>query len=300
VGSDSVVGALYHVTGAAAEHIFVDFEGRKFTFGDVWSRASALAEGLRKAGVRAGDTVVSLFDNHEDGLSAWFGANMLGAIWIPANTALRGDFLRHLVVDSGARVVLCETDLLDRLIAIDGGIDNVELVLVRGDRDVEKSASFRIESLDSHFVAGADGPWHRSTSDTPSMLIYTGGTTGPSKGCAVSNGFVLNVARRYLQCSGRTADEVDWSPLPMFHLNVVAQPILSSVLLGGTAAIASKFSVSGFWPEVERAGAKVVHLLGSMGSLIAEMPDVPEMQRYFGKIRYLHGSESGPSVATTA
>jgi carnitine-CoA ligase len=114
VGSDSVVGALYHVAGAAAEHIFVDFEGRKFTFGDVWSRASALAEGLRQAGVRPGDTVVSLFDNHEDGLSAWFGANMLGAIWIPANTALRGDFLRHLVVDSGARVVLCETDLLDR------------------------------------------------------------------------------------------------------------------------------------------------------------------------------------------
>jgi carnitine-CoA ligase len=286
----SIVEAFSRASDAYAERVLVDFEGQAFTFGDLWTRAAALARGLRAAGVRAGDTVLSLLDNNEDSLATWFASNMLGAIWVPINTTLRGDFLRHVVVDSVARVAICEADLLQRLIAIDGGIGNVELVFVRGEFAVERTASFRIEPLDAALVDDADGGWHRGGAETLSMLIYTGGTTGPSKGCANSNGFVLNVAHRYLECTGRTADEVNWSPLPVFHFNVVAQTILSSVLLGGTAAIASRFSVSRFWPEIERTGAKVVNLLGSMGLLLADMADVPEMQRCFGQIRYVHGA----------
>jgi crotonobetaine/carnitine-CoA ligase len=290
MNSDNVVETLYGAVTDAGDQEFIEFGNRTLTFRDMWQRAAGLAGGLRAAGVAPGETVVSVLDNSEDALSVWFAANMVGAIWVPVNTALRGEFLRHVISDSGARVVFCEADLLTRITEIATGIPEVKLVLVRGRISTEYETGFGIAAIEDYRIEPADEGWHRDSSDALSMLIYTGGTTGPSKGCTVSHGFVHNVTRRYLQCTGRTAAEVDWSPLPMFHLNIVAQTILGSVLLRGRAAVSGKFSLSRFWPEIKRTRAQVVHLLGSMGTLVANMPDVPEMRDCYGQIRYVHGA----------
>ena len=62
--------------------------------------------------------MVSLQDTHIDAIASWIGANMLGAVWVGMNTALRGEFLRHVISDTGARVLIAEHDLVDRLTAV--------------------------------------------------------------------------------------------------------------------------------------------------------------------------------------
>ena len=293
----SVVDAMRAAVDDQPDGVFVDFAGTTFTFAQVWERSAALARGLRASGVGPGDPVLAMLDNNEDQLAAWIGTNMLGAIWVGVNTALRGEFLRHVVTDSDARVALCEPDLAERFLTLDGSLGSLELLLVRSSDGIGAAdARMKVEVLDAFRHDGADQQWFDAAADAPSMLIYTGGTTGPSKGCTLSNGMVLNVARRYLECTGRTPDEVNWSPLPMYHLNIVAQTILSSVLLRSTAAIAPRFSVTDFWPEIQRSGATVVNLLGSMGSLIAQMDAVPAMERCVGQIRYVHGAPFSPAV----
>jgi crotonobetaine/carnitine-CoA ligase len=271
--------------------VFLDFGGERHSYGDVWTRATDLARGLRAAGVRRGDAVAAMLDNNADNLAAWYGANLLGAIWVGVNTALRGEFLRHVVADSGAKLIICEAEFVPRLAAIAGRLGAAPpTVLVRGETGAVAGDGLATEPLDRCRMAGPDGGWFDAAPDDVSMLIYTGGTTGPSKGCVIGHGYVINLCLRYIESTARKAGELNWSPLPMFHFNMLALTVTSSAWLGGTAAIAPRFSVSGFWPEIDRTGARIVNLLGSMGSLIARMPDTEAMKRCHGQIRVVHGA----------
>ena len=110
-------------------------------------------------------------------------------------------------------------------------------------------------------------------------FIYTGGTTGPSKGCMLSHNYHEALARQIGICWGRTADDVVWTPLPLFHFNAITTAVLGPLVYGGRAAIYRRFSVSNFWPEMNRVGATITSTLGTMAYLLAHDVDRPEMPR---------------------
>jgi carnitine-CoA ligase len=78
-----------------------------------------------------------------------------------------------------------------------------------------------------------------------------------------------------------------WSPMPLFHLMATAVVVLATAQVGARAALLERFSVSNFWSEIERTGATEANLIGSMASLIATMPDSPEMDRCHGQVRVM-------------
>ncbi|TDD33106.1 ATP-dependent acyl-CoA ligase [Actinomadura sp. KC06] len=292
----TAVGLLRDCAEEVGDRPFLDFGGESFTYRALWDRATSYAEGLRKAGLRPDQTVVTMLDNHADAVSLWFATNLLGGIWVPVNTALKGGFLSHVVADSAARVVVCEADFVDRFRAEITRMPDVERILVRGLRSAGHIGDVPVEPLEEYLVEGGERVWFDRGSDDTALIIYTGGTTGPSKGCVISNGYVFSAARGFLVQSGRTKDELNWSPLPIYHFNLVSGTILGTMLLRSSASIAPRFSVSKFWPDVERTGAAMVNLLGSMGSLIAQMDETPEMARCHGRIRVVHGAPFPPEL----
>lgn len=282
-----VVELLANCVERHGDAAYLDFSGEVYTYADVWKRARDFAGALHAVGVRKGQTVVSLQDTHIDATASWIGANMLGAVWVGTNTALRGEFLRHVVTDTGAAVVIAESDLVERLAAIGDSLQQVDVVLQRGSERYVGSSRLRIERLDDYRNQSAPDPVIGDADDLM-CLTYTGGTTGPSKGCMVSHGYAMNIARRGLVQTQRTPDELNWSPLPMFHLNVLSMTLIGTMMLGGAAALAQRFSASGFWPEIERTGARVVNLIGGLPAIIAQGADTPEMKRCYGQIRMVH------------
>lgn len=295
----TVVGLLRDCVTEVGDRPFLDFSGEAHTYDDIWKRAVAYAAGLQRLGVGPDECVVTMLDNNADAVALWFATNLLGAIWIPINTALKGNFLTHVVSDSDARVVVCEADFVSRFEAEIDAMPNIVHLFVR-DADGDVPAGRVVgQPLNGLRVDGAElATVDRTESDT-SLIIYTGGTTGPSKGCVISNGYVFSAARGFQTQTGRTQDELNWSPLPIYHFNLVSGTVLNTMVLRSTAAIAPRFSVSGFWPEVERTGAKIVNLLGSMGSLIAQMEDSEEIRRCHGKIRLVHGAPFPPELQAT-
>jgi carnitine-CoA ligase len=283
----TIVGLLRRCVDEHPDTTFVDLAGVEYSYADVWNRSLDFAGALQAGNIRSGQTVVSLQDTHIDGIASWIGANMLGAVWVGTNTALRGEFLRHVLTDTGATVVIAEPDLVDRLTAIGGQLPHVELVLQRGSQRPSADRHLRIELLDDFRNRSTPEP-QIGAADDLMCLTYTGGTTGPSKGCMISNAYAINIARRGLQQTQRQRDELNWSPLPMFHLNVLSMTLIGTMLIGGSAALAQRFSASGFWPEIERTGARVVNLIGGLPSIIAQMPDTPEATHCFGQIRMVH------------
>ncbi len=283
----TVVGLLMKCVEESPDTAFVDLAGDVYSYAEVWRRAQDFAGVLRASGVGPRQTVVSLQDTHIDAIASWLGANMIGAVWVGTNTALRGEFLRHVITDTGAAVVIAEHDLVDRLTAIGAQLSEVGLVLQRGAEPPVSDRHLRIERLDD-YRGQPITDLHVGTADDLTCLTYTGGTTGPSKGCMISNGYAVNIGKRGLIQTQRRRDELNWNPLPMYHLNVLSMTLIGTMLVGGSAALVQRFSASGFWPEIERTGARVVNLIGGLPAIIAQLPDSPEMTRCFGQIRMVH------------
>src|SRR4051812_30896324 len=87
----------------------------------------------------------------------------------------------------------------------------------------------------------------------------------------------------------RTEKDINWTCLPFSHANALCSTILAQMLVGGTAAVSPRFSVSTFWDDVEKSNATITQGLGTMMSFLLNAPDSPAMLRYKGKLRAMRG-----------
>ncbi|KSZ55995.1 hypothetical protein Z045_25725 [Rhodococcus pyridinivorans KG-16] len=270
--------------------MFLDFAGRTFTYRQTKDRAVEMARGLRALGVRAGDRVVTQLRNSEDVIFAWFGANLLGAVWVPINTAYRGEFLRHQIVDAGAEVVICEAEYADALLNV--ALPSVRAILVRGAE--APCPDDRVHSLEAYRITEGDSLEHATTPSDLTCLLYTSGTTGPSKGCMISTNYLCNMGYLSNLAVPPLPNERTWTCSPMFHLSALGG-IAATLLNQGSISIAEQFSVSKFWSEIERSGATTALLISPTFHWLADAEDTPEMLRCFGQLRTVIGSV-GPEM----
>src|SRR5690606_4236628 len=280
---NTVNAILADSTAKYGDRPLLDFQGEIHSYGEIDQLSTRLAAGLRNLGVAQGETLVSMLDNNLDAVLTWFALGKLGAINVPTNTAFKGEFLRHQISDAGATIVIAEEDYAERVVAIADQLPQLKTLVCRGRPPQAAEVHFDIVPLDDLRI-DAEGfePVAVKPSDL-SMLIYTSGTTGPSKGCMISHNFVCNLARQSRYCNQYTERDVAWTALPLFHLNAVSL-ILGIASVGAKVAIYPRFSLSGFWPDIERSGATLANLLGSMAPLIANMPDTEEAKRCFGQL----------------
>jgi crotonobetaine/carnitine-CoA ligase len=274
----TIVDLLQARLDADPDGEYLDVVGTKLSAGDVFNQAGRLSSTLGGLGVGAGDRVATLLENSAEATLSWWGAVLAGAVAVPINTAYKGEYLRHQLSDSGAKVLVVGADLLARALRVIPVVPTLEHVIVVGADDVTVEGATRhlwSEALD------ARAP-HLNRSVRPSDLgtfVYTGGTTGPSKGCMLSHRYHEVLSRQIGVCWRRTASDVVWTPLPLFHFNAIVTAILGPLIYGGRAAIERRFSVSRFWPEMNRTGATVTSTLGTMAYLLAHDTDRPEMPR---------------------
>ena len=257
---------------------YLDVTGTRLSAADVERTANRLANALAELGLRPGDRVATLIENSPDALLAWWGAIRGGFVAVPVNTAYKGEYLRHQLADSGSRVLFVEPDLADRAAAVTSQVEGLEHVVVSGDATPSISG-VSVHRWDALLSADDKAP---SVDIRPSDLgtfVYTGGTTGPSKGCMLSHNYHAALARQIGICWERTPDDVVWTPLPLFHFNALVTAVCGTLLFGGRGAVYRRFSVSDFWPEMNRVGATVTSTLGTMAYLLAHDVDRPDMPR---------------------
>lgn len=259
---------------------YLDVCGTKLSAGEVASAANRLARTLADLGVGPGDRVAMLVENSAEALLAWWGIVRGGAVAVPVNTAYKGQYLRHQLTDSGSRVLIVEQSLVDRAADVTAETPDLGHVVVIGSTGGTELAGVDVHSWDD--ALATDDAALGDTGARPSDLatfIYTGGTTGPSKGCMLSHNYHEVLSRQIGICWRRTADDVVWTPLPLFHFNAIVTAVLGPLVYGGRAAIYRRFSVSNFWPEMNRVGATITSTLGTMAYLLAHDTDRPEMPR---------------------
>lgn len=224
---------------AVPHKVALEFFGAQTTYGQLGEQLERVAEGLRLAGIQAGDRVALILPNCPQHIVAFYAILRLGAVVVEHNPLYTDAELRHMFEDHGAKAAIVWDKIADSITGLPTDIRPAHIYAVnlvaampplmrtalalplkkaRASRAKLTSrapgaASWR--SLLKNPLISADH--HRPTAHDIALLQYTSGTTGLPKGVMLTH--------RNLEANGRMGeawiqpgdDEVIYSVLPLFH-----------------------------------------------------------------------------------
>jgi crotonobetaine/carnitine-CoA ligase len=262
----------------AGDRPFLLTTERSYSLAELDGRAVRLAHGLLGLGVRRGETLLVMLPNSVGFIEVWWALAKLGVIQVPVNTAYRGSILRHLVTDSSAATMIVAPEFLDRLAEIAGEMPAVRRLLLAGEGKVpEKLAAGReILPLETLY-AEPRGKLPPSPSERDLIAVmYTSGTTGPSKGVMVTHAHAYHYALAGVDLMALAPDDIYYAPLPLFHIAGQWNVTYACLIAGARVGLPFPFKPERFWDEVAGYRATVTFLLGAMASLLSRQPPSPK------------------------
>jgi crotonobetaine/carnitine-CoA ligase len=257
--------------------VAVDFGDGSYAYSDLWSRARRAARAFMDQGVRRGDSVLVMLDNTIELVDAWLGLALVGAIQVPVNCEYLGEILRHQIKDSDARVMLVEEGYVLRIADLGSDHGSLRRLLVSG--SAECPAGLECEGWEDIFARAAELPEAEIAElheHDIVAIMYTSGTTGPSKGVRVAHAHAYTYAKLAGQTTQLSADDVYFAPLPLFHIAGQWALVYACLQVGATAVVRRRFSATDFWTVVRESGATVSFLLGAMANFLARQEPRPD------------------------
>lgn len=244
------------------ERLFVEFEdGTSWSYSDFAKHVHVVAAGLQQLGVKQGQHVVVWLPNGPQALTLWFAINYIGAVYVPLHTAYRGNILARALLLAEGVVLVAHSKLIDRLQDSQGPVPET-CVIVDGpardgwlDEKILFDAKNQITPLDREIM-----PWDLQS------IVFTSGTTGPSKGVMQS------YLQQYSIATGGsflTANDRYLMTLPLYHQGGLTG-VNRMFFRGGTVLMTDSFSTSTFWDTVNATRATSATLLGSMAKFLTK------------------------------
>lgn len=237
------------------EQVFVRvLDEGELTYAEAAIQARRVASRLADLGVRPGDRVALLLPNGLDFVRHWLGLGRLGATVVPLNTALTGEFLVHQLRDSGAGLVVSRGELALTAEDVAGEVPGLT-------------------------VAGTDG-WEEApewTGPLPAFsdiacLMYTSGTTGPSKGVLMPHAHCHLFGLGSIEALGVTSEDRYYVCMPLFHANGLFMQLAATLVAGATAVLRPRFSATRWLADIREERCTVTNLLGSMTQFVHARP----------------------------
>jgi crotonobetaine/carnitine-CoA ligase len=255
-----------------ADRPLVAASGTRWTFAQMCDEAASFAGTLRAAGIKSGDRVALICSNRLEFLRVFLGCAWIGVVAVPINTASRGHQLQHILTNSGARLLILEAKFASNLDRLEFGALSLESIWT-----IDAPRPLRLGPFLSTAVP-TDGeactPAALRPRDTLTIL-YTSGTTGPSKGvcCPHAQYFWWGVNTAALLELGE--QDVLCSTLPLFHTNAL-NTLFQAMLLGIEVTFETRFSASNFYAGLAQSRATATYLLGAMVPILLARPPSAE------------------------
>ena len=249
---------------------FLLFEDRTFTFAEMARASAQLAGGLAASGVKRGDMVGIMMSNRPEFLFTWFALSQLGAVEVPINTAHRGTLLQYVLQQSECTALVLEGAFAAQVAAVAADLPGLQTIILLDDEGApplpQTVADFAALMEHSPIAPAAVGP------EDPVAIIFTSGTTGPSKGVVLPQAYPLHQADIIARACRYSADDCLLNLLPLFHGNAQFLSTMPALLAGARMVLGRRFSASGFWDTVRRYGCTEFNYIGGILPILMKAP----------------------------
>ncbi len=240
--------------------------GAVTTYAALRRTALRLAGELAQAGVAPGEVVSTMLPNGGAAVEVFLGAMHGGFVVSPINLLAQDAQLEHVLAHSGTRIVFAAPEHGARLLALAAKTaPHVQIRATQPDALAPQSA----RAVPPVAVAPS----------APALLMYTSGTTGLPKGVLLTHRNLLASGRAVAAVQALTPADRVLSALPLYHINGQCIATIAPVVSGGSIVLPRRFSVSGWWPVVERYRPTWLNLVPTMIAFLCNGPELTPAQR---------------------
>lgn len=241
------------------------------TFAEANIVSDRVAAGIAELGVSQGDRVAVLSTNRREYLETIFGLAKLGAIQVPLNAYLRGDFLYHQIHESGAEVVVADSAGVEAVLKIADRLPALRCI-VSFDKIDDPEGGTAVISFDRVRASAAAVPDVSVSPSDPMSIMYTSGTTGMPKGCVLQHGYYLHIGKERSRLIPGGDDDVIFSAFPLFHTAGQIIVLTSALHDGLSVVIEPEFHASAVVDRWIETGATMFVAIGAMGMAMLSAP----------------------------
>jgi crotonobetaine/carnitine-CoA ligase len=259
----------------------IRWQGNDWSYEEIHRLTNRYANGFSRVGIRKGTHVALILGNSLEYFGATWGLGKIGAVSVPLNTAAKGELLRYFIEQSNSEWVIYGEEWEERLGEILHSLEKVKGCQRLGRAGTRGSAIAQqgrdlidLKSLESETDDDVDHS--RVTYQDPHLIMYTSGTTGPSKGVHLPHSQAHAVGRILASEYGYREDDVIYTCLPLFHGNAWNYSCYPALWADATIAVSPRFSVSRFWSEIRQTRATQFNALGAMISMLLKQPEAQE------------------------
>ena len=262
---------MYEMVAAAAKrkpnHIAYVFMGKKTSYTEFMKRIEAAAKGLYKMGIRAGDKVTICMANTPQALDCFYALNRIGAIPNMIHPLSAAQEIAFYLNFSKSKAILTLDQFYEKVASIQPQLENPTKILIakvadelpiplnvlypmtKSARAIKKLPKTGYTLWYDMVRAGKNTvlPPVQGRYDACGAILYSGGTTGTTKGIMLSNLNFNALALQTIAASGFTMDEISnmkmLSVMPVFHGFGLGIGIHTPLIAGGTCILIPQFNV---------------------------------------------------------
>ncbi|MFD4029144.1 acyl-CoA synthetase [Streptomyces sp. NPDC058637] len=218
--------ALHETSGPTASREAVRFDGHALTYAQLAGASGSLADRIAGAG-----RVAVWATSTPETVVAVVAALRAGVPAVPLNPRTGGQELAHILADSTPSVVLAGAG--DELPAALDGLTRI---------DVDTAA------------VSPSAPPPEPSPESPALIVYTSGTTGPPKGAVLPRRAIAASLDALEDAWGWTGDDVLVHALPLFHVHGLILGVLGPLRRGGSVRHLGRFTTEGVARELLTGG----------------------------------------------
>lgn len=237
--TDSLVELFETAVAGGGDSPAMTFFGKQTTYRKLGEQVAAVAEGLRKLGVKPGDRIAIALPNCPQHVVAFYAAMRIGAIVVEHNPLYTSRELLAQFQDHRAKVAIAWDKSVEKISGPEFGIDTIIAVNMLDEFPTVKRLALNLPIKSLKEKKGAlttkttgTTPWStlvkapaiasdypKPTVDDTAVIQYTSGTTGSSKGAMLTHLNLYANARQGAawMLGAEERKENAYALLPMFH-----------------------------------------------------------------------------------
>ena len=251
--------ALVETAQKHPDHVAHIFKDNKITYREYMDAVNRFAAALQELGVKKGDRVAIHLVNCPQFPISYAAILKIGGIVVPCNPIYTARELKHQLNDSGAEVIVTLSAMYPIIKQIRSETKLRHIVVAKIKTYfptltkllftllMEKKAGHKADISDdenTHWFSDllAEAPEKPQpveiTWDDTAVLMYTGGTTGVSKGAQLTHKNVyVNAYQFNVWSKASETQEITLTTIPLFHSYGMTLCMNSCVLGGGTMVL---------------------------------------------------------------
>ena len=263
----SVAAVLATAVRRDGSRTYCTWRDKDYTVDEVNRASNRMARALGALGVGSGSRVAVMMSSSPEYIALWLALAKMGAVEVPINPAYKGELLSYQLQQAAVELMIVDESHLEVVEPVAPAVPTLGELIVHG------AGTQHYRTL----TALIDGDVDDSdleveiAPDALACVMYTSGTTGPSKGVMLSHYGLVGFGWKYTEITALTDDDVVLNYSPFHH---VAGKFLALACLVTDArmVLADTFSVSSFWTDVRAQGITNFVAIGGVCNMLCGAP----------------------------